>query len=179
MDMTERLNILTGHCREAGYPETLITAISAYITGDGPLASIEQEWQAHPLQTPPFPPGFITFSNSTPESLHEIDQRCLDVCIATNHLEMLLDSLTEATPIEAIYQYFCTHQEQQQPILEYLIACYDWMQDEKPTCYGRLLLCYLPEKLPAMLPLMQQNSWDSEYQEFLELLVSAQPPLLD
>jgi hypothetical protein len=179
MDMTERLNILTGHCREARYPETLITAISAYITGDGSLASVEQEWQAHPLQTPPFPPSFITFSNSTPECLHEIDQRCLDICIATNNLEMLLDSLTKAAPIEAIYQYFCTHPEHQQPILEYLIACYDWMQDEKPTCYGCLLLCYLPEQLPAMLPLMQQNSWDSEYQEFLELLVSAQPPLLD
>ena len=179
MDMTERLNILTGHCREAGYPETLITAISAYITGDGSLASIEQEWRVYPLQAPPLPPSFVTFSNSTPESLHEIDQRCLDICIATNNLEMILESLPEEAPIEPLYHYFCTHEEQQQPILEYLIGCYDWMRDEKPTPPGRLLLCYLPEKFPAMLPLMQQNSWDSEYQEFLELLASAQPPLLD
>lgn len=45
MDMTERLNILTGHCREAGYPETLVTAISSYLTGDGSLNALQQEWQ--------------------------------------------------------------------------------------------------------------------------------------
>ncbi|HEU5199893.1 MAG TPA: DUF4132 domain-containing protein, partial [Ktedonobacterales bacterium] len=120
-----------------------------------------------------------TLSNSTPQSLHEIDQRSLDICIATNNLEMILESLPEEAPIEALYHYLRTHQTQQQPVLEYLIACYDWMRNEKPAPLGRLLLCYLPEQFPAMLPLMQQNNWDSEYQEFLELLISAQPPFVD
>ena len=43
MDMTERLNILTGHCREAGYPETLINAIASYLSGQGTLAQVQQD----------------------------------------------------------------------------------------------------------------------------------------
>lgn len=117
-------------------------------------------------------------TNSTPQSLHEIDQCCLDICLATNNLEMILESLPEEAPIEALYAHFCKHQEQQ-TVLEYLIGCYDWMSNEKPTPLGRLLLCYLPEYFSAMPPLMQQNSWDSEYKEFLELLLSAQPPFVD
>ena len=178
MDMTERLNILTGHCREAGYPETFVTAISSYLTGDGSLTTLQQEWQTTQPKGAELPSSFSALTNSTPQSLHEIDQRCLDICLATNNLEMILESLPEEAPIEALYAYFRKHQEQQ-TVLEYLIGCYDWMHDEKPTPLGRLLLCYLPEHFPAMPPLMQQNSWDSEYEEFLQLLLSAQPPFVD
>lgn len=178
MDMTERLTSLTGHCREAGYPEPLITAISSYLAGHGSLAAIQQEWQATQPKDATLPPSFCTLTSSTPERLHEIDERCLDICLATNNLEMILESLPEEAPIEAFYAYFGAHQEQQ-TVLEYLVGCYDWMRDEKPTPLGRLLLCYLPDHFPSMPPLMQQNSWDSEYEEFLEMLLSAQPPLTD
>ena len=118
-------------------------------------------------------------SSEQATGLDEFDERRLDIFLATDHLEDILESLSDEAPIEALDQYFLKHQEQQQPILEYLIACYDWMRNEQPTPLGRLLLCYLPQQFPAMLPLMQQNNWDSEYAEFLELLASAQLPYAD
>jgi hypothetical protein len=179
MDVTERINLLLGHCREAQYPEPLTTAIQSYLSGEGTLAQVQQEWQTHPLQDPAFPPGFGTLSKTESDELHELDERCLDLCIATGNLDIILDDLSNDAPIEPLYHYLQKQQGQQQQILDYLIGCYDWMSSDKPTPLGRLLLCYLPEHFPAMLPLMQQHNWNNEYDEFLELLAWAQPPFAD
>ena len=178
MDVTERINLVIGHCREAQYPEALIQTLSTYLSGEGSLAQVQQEWQALPLQDPAFPPSFSTLSRTQGDDLDELDQRQLGICIATGHLEMILESLTDEAPINPLFRYLQKQQAQQQ-ILEYLIESYDWMSNNKPTPLGRLLLCYLPQQLPAMLPLMKQHSWDSEYVEFLDLLASAQPPYAD
>ena len=179
MNVTERINLIVGHCREAGYPEVLMDAIEVYLSGQGTLAQVQQEWQAIVPQNPAFPPGFSILSNGPADRLDELDQRRLDVCIATGHLEMILENLSQEAPIEALFHYLQKQPEQQQQILDYLIACYDWMSNSNPTGPGLLLLCYLPEQFPAMLPLMKQHRWDSEYSEFLELLASAQPPFTD
>ncbi len=179
MDVTERINLLIGHCREAQYPEALLTALSAYLSGEGSLAQVQQEWRALPLQNRALPPSFSVLSGDHVDSLDELDRRRLDICIATNHLEEILESLGDDAPIETLFHHLQKQPGQQQKILEYLIGCYDWMRDDKPTPMGRLLLCYLPQQFLAMLPLMQQKRWDSEYEEFLELLVSAQPPYAD
>ncbi len=170
MDVTERIALLVGHCREALYPETLINALAAYLSGRGTLAQVQQEWQAMPLNNPAFPPSFGVLSQTTDDELDELSQRCLDICIATGNLETLLEDLSEETPIKPLFRYLQKQPAQQQAVLEYLIGCYDWMRGPIPTPEGRLLLCYLPEQFPAMLPLMQQNKWDREYSEFLELL---------
>ncbi len=179
MDVTERINLLLGHCREAAYPEPLIHEIELYLSGQGTLAQVQQEWQAIAPQNPAFPPSFSTLSGEQADGLDELDQRRLDICLATNHLEDILESLSKEAPIKPLFRYLQKQPEQQQQILDYLIACYDWMSGGKPTGLGRLLLCYLPEYFPAMLPLMKQHRWDSEYSEFLELLASAQPPYAD
>lgn len=175
MDVTERITLLIGHCREALYPETLLNALETYLAGEGSLAQVQQEWQALPLNDPAFPPSFSILSKTDADTLDELYQRCLDICITTNHLETIFESLNDDAPIEPLFRYLQKQQGKLPEILNYLIECYDWMNSNKPTPLGRLLLCYLPEQFPAMLPLMKQHNWDSEYEEFLELLATAQP----
>ncbi len=179
MHVTERINLLLGHCREAHYPEALINTLEAYLSGQGSLAEVQQAWQAAHPQGADLPPSFSTLSGDHTNGLDELDARRLNICIATDHLDTMLENLTDDAPIEALARYLQKLAGQQQHILEYLIDCYEWMDDDKPTPLGRLLLCYLPEHFAALLPLMKQKQWNSEYEEFLELLMSAQPPYVD
>ena len=124
MDATERINMLIGHCREAQYPEALLNALSAYLSGDGSLEQVQQEWQAHPLQDPAFPPSFAYLAPTDAEALDELSQRCLDFCIATNHLETILEGLNAETPMKPLFGYLQKQPAQQQKIIEYLIVLY-------------------------------------------------------
>jgi hypothetical protein len=174
MDMTERINLVIGHCREAEYPEPLIEVFSSYLATGESLAQVQQTWlAAQPLKND-LPPSFSTLFSNQETIFDELDQRRLDICLATNNLEMLLENLSDESPIEPLFHYLQQH-GQQQAVLEYLMACYDWMSNDKPTSLGRLLLYYLPDHFPAMLPLMKQNNWDNEYEEFLNLLADVQP----
>jgi hypothetical protein len=175
MDVTERINLLTTHCREAQYPEEFTNSLAAYLSGQAPLARVQQEWQACQPVIVDFASSFSCLCSEHGNGLDELDVRRLDLCIATNHLEMILHDLSNDVPIEAVYHYLQKQQGQLPAILDYLIDCYDWMRGDEPSPLGRLLLCYLPEHFSAMLPLMQQHNWDSEYSEFLELLAKAKP----
>ncbi len=180
MNATERITLLMEECRKAQYPDTLINALAAYLAGEESLTRVQEEWAALPLKDPSFPESFGILSKTDTDELDKLDRRCLDICIATNHLETILENLPTEPLIKPLFHYLQKqHKELPPEVLDFLIGCYDWMSNDKPTPEGLLLLCYLPEHFPAMLPLMKQHNWNNEYDEFLHLLAWAQPPFAD
>lgn len=178
LDAAELLEKIASHCREAKYPEPLVDTIQRYLAGDGSLEDVEQHWQANSQQLE-WVPSLSSLSLSEGGQLHEFDRRRLDITLATDHIEELMDGLTQQAPFDDLYRYLQDKPAAQQKVLDYLLPSYDLMDDEQPTPLGHLLLRFLPEHFPAMLPMMQRHNWDYEYAEFVRLLAWAQPPMLD
>lgn len=178
LDAAELLEKIASHCREAQYPEPLVDAIQRYLTGDGSLEGVEQHWQANSQQLE-WVPSLSSLSLSEGGPLHEFDRRRLDMSFATGNCDSVMDGLTQHAPFDDLYRYLLERPTARQQTLNYVLGSYDWMDDEQPTPLGLLLLRFLPEHFPAMLPLMSQLGWGSEYAEFLSLLLWAQPPLID
>jgi hypothetical protein len=180
LDAAELREKIALHCRQANYPEPLTDAIHRYLAGTGALAEVEQLWQAFTTQQHQvFVPSLCSLSLSEAGQLHEFDRRRLDITIVTSNTDSLIEGLTQQAPFDDLYRYLQEKPAAQQKVLDYLMPSYNLMEDAQPTPMGHLLLRFLPEHFPAMLPMMKQHNWDYEYEEFLQLLVWVQPPHLD
>lgn len=176
MQATERIESIAQHCRALRYPfpESFITAICHYLAGNGSLLVIQQEWQTTIPRIPySYALQFITFANSNPEYLDEIDLRLLDICAATGTMNAFFSKIAVAGPVEQARDHLRATNLNESTIIEALMGCPEFYDNAgNPTVLGRLILAYIPEQFSEMLTILNKRPFR---QPLFRLLLIAQP----
>lgn len=174
----ERLETIARQCRTRSYafPESLITAICQYASGEGSLTTIQQEWKAANHITRFLSERFIVISDPNAEQLDEMDLRVLDICIAVGCVDGFFQHISMAGPVEQARDYLLARGTSEPDILRAILACYQFLdRDEKPNAVGRLLLTCIPEHFQEMLKNFPTRTWSSSRQGIFRLLMIVQP----
>lgn len=183
MTEQERIDLITQHCRSARYPEPLVEAISAYLSGKGPLEQALAEWQAAKARKQYLHPSYITLSDSSTETLDALDLRILELCAASDHVRQFFYVVIQQERFEQAYDYLLKRGVTEQQLHLWQLEMLSWAVERtgKLTRLGQRLLTYLPEHFDEMLALIEERK-DHGYwltPAFVNLLIAAQPPYLD
>jgi HEAT repeat protein len=180
MEATERSEAIAKRCREHyhPYPETLINAICQYVTGQGTLTQLQQQWKAvgNIANHHYYCDRFIVLSGSENERLDEIDLRILDACIAVSAVGRFLQIIAEQDSIEQAYTYLLSQGVDKRHILKELIEAGNYVnKSEQVTALGKLLLSLMPEHSDEMLNILAEGPWVHMSLPFITLLLTTQP----
>ncbi len=183
MTEAERIDAIETQCRKyRRYPETLTDAIIPYLKGADSLEQVRAEWQRTVESKGYIYPIFITLSNGP--DLDTLDLRLLDTCIVADGIRTYLSNIMQQSRFDQARDYLLSHGVDEQQMLGYMVDLMSGSVDGqgKPTRLGRRILAYLPERFDELLQIIesQQGHYNVRlFTSFINLLVKAQPPLLD
>ncbi len=183
MQTTARTEAIAQQCLSTRYPypESLVTAICRYVSGEGSLATVQQEWQqasgTSGSSVRYFPDLFIVLSDPAAERLDETDLRLLDICKATDTLNYFLTKICIAGPVEQARDYLLSQGMNTQEMIKIIGLCYHfWDGNDTPTALGRLLLSYIPDQFDEILQSLAATNNTSFRRNVFWLLCKQQPP---
>ena len=183
MTEAERLDTIEVYCRtRSRYPETLTDAILDYLKGSGSLEQVGAEWQEATEKKRYIYAVFIHLSNA--RELDALDLRILDLCIVTTSIMNFLGNIQQQRRFDQARDYLLSHGVDEQQVLGYMVELMNNTVDGQgqPTRLGLRILAYLPERLDEILQMVEirQGHYNARlFTSFIQLLVKAQPPLLD
>jgi hypothetical protein len=182
MEDAELIQIIKQTCQAYQYPETLVTAITDYLSGQGSLEQVQQGWQADGIQRHPY--ALFAHASMQGESLGQLDKRLIDVAGVTGQLPWLFQTIGWQGPVKKVRDYLLSQGMSEEQVLEHATQAmtntayhYYYYARPQPPALARLLLSYLPaqrEKLQTRF----QGSPRSRL-AFIALVLHMQPPDLD
>src|SRR5579885_220721 len=178
MQATERIDTIAQQCRTRyyPYPESLITAICQYVSGNGSLTTIQQEWQAASNNVQYHTDRFIAISDPKTERLDEMDLRILDICIVTGSISDFFSRIAADGPVEQARDYLRAQGIDEPRIIESLInQSQSHSYAGSPTALGRLILAYIPEHFSEIFKISYSLYRRSSRSTLFDLLLSTQP----
>ncbi|HEU5199892.1 MAG TPA: DUF4132 domain-containing protein [Ktedonobacterales bacterium] len=178
MQATERIEAIAQQCRPRynPYPESLITAICQYVSGNGSLTTIQQEWSAAGRSTTLWPDFFIVVSDPNTEQLDEMDLRILDICIITGSISGFFSRIAAAGPVEQARDYLRAKGIDESSVIESIMNAAQFYDNTgSPTALGRLLLLYIPVHFKDILQTLPTISRNSSRHCLFRLLLITQP----
>ena len=184
MEDAERIQIIERACRGYRYPETLVTAIVEYLSGQGSLEHVQQEWQADSKKHyHPYP--LFAQVHKHGEPLGQLDKRLIDIAGVIGQLPWLFQAIGWQGPVESMRDYLLSQNMSEARVLEYAAqammgnTAYSFYAASPPRTppLAHLLAAYLPTHYAQMQPLFQANP--RSQLAFISLLLLAQPPDLD
>jgi hypothetical protein len=179
MQATERIEAIAQQCRTRyyPYPESLITAICQYVSGNGSLTTIQQEWQAAGNNVQYYyTDRFIVISDPKTERLDEMDLRILDICIVTGSISDFFSRIAAGGPVEQARDYLRAQGIDEPRIIESLInQTQSHSYSGSPTALGRLILAYIPEHFSEILKIFPSLNHRSSRSTLFDLLLVMQP----
>ncbi len=180
MEDAERIQMIERACRAYQYPETLVTAITDYLSGQGSLEQVRQEWQADGGQRHPY--SLFAYDRIQGESLGQLDKRLIDIGSATGQLPWLFQVLGWQGPVEKMRDYLLSQGMSEERVLEYAAQAmsnigYYHYAPPRTTALTRLLTTYLPAQYEKIEPFFQANP--ASKLAFIYLLLHTQPPDFD
>jgi hypothetical protein len=178
MTTLDRVTAIANQCTKAGYPPSLVTAITQYLSGQGALSQVQHEWQlALQQKFSPHAWPLMLLSQFADDHLDEVDWRILDILMRNGDVTMFLYRLAHSGPLEQVRDYLVNHGVDEAKILTILLShpYYFISQSGKPSAAGHLILSYIPHRFNDLLKLTPHNN----YPQFIALLLTAQPPYVD
>ena len=182
MEDAERIQIIERQCRAYRYPEPLVRAIVDYLSGQGSLEQVQQEWRADGKQYHPY--ALFAYSSIQGEHLGALDKRLIDIASAVGQLSWMFQALGWQGPVKEMRDYLLSQGMGEEHLLEYAVRAMTatvYYHYSYPAARQlpllRLLLTYLPTHLEKMQELFHGAS--RSQLAFITLLLQAQPPNLD
>jgi hypothetical protein len=180
MEDAERIQAIEHRCRAYRYPETLVTAITEYLSGQGSREQVQQEWQANGGQHHHYP--LFAYGTIQGESLGQLDKRLIDLAGITGQLPWLFQTVGWQGPIKKVRDHLLSQGMSEERVLEYAAQAmcntgYYHYSPPRTTALTRLLTTYLPASYEKMEPFFQANSGSKL--AFIYLLLQMQPPDFD
>ena len=180
MEDAERIQIIERTCRAYRYPETLVNAITEYLSGQGSLEQVQQEWQAGSGPRHPYP--VFAYGAIQGESLGQLEKRLIDIASATGQLSWLFQIIGWQGPVKKVRDYLLSQGMSEERVLEYAAlamrnTAYYHYSPPRTTALASLLTTYLPAHYDKMEPFFQANPGSKL--AFIYLLLHVQPPDFD
>ena len=181
MEDAERIQIIERHCRAYQYPETLVTAIVEYLSGQGSLEQMQQAWEADGKQHHPY--ALFVHTPILGEHLGALDKRLIDIGSVVDQLPWMFQAVGWKGPIKEMRDYLLSQGMSEERFLEYAAQAlaatgyHQFFYYPSPAPLARMLLTYLPTYHEKMQSLFQDTP--RHRLAFINLLLEAQPPDLD
>jgi hypothetical protein len=185
MQATARIEAIAQQCLQTtySYPEPLVTAICQYVSGNGTLAPVHQEWQRAMNSSPGpsngvryFPDRFVVVSDPDAEHLDEIDLRVLDICKATNTLNYFFTKIAAAGPVQEACNYLLAQGMTTQEIISILGNCHHFENGSGTlNALGRLLISYIQDQFAEILQYLATTNNTSFRKYAFRILCKEQP----
>ena len=180
MEDAERIQIIERTCQAYSYPETLVTAIIDYLSGQGSLEQVRQEWQADSAQRHPY--ALFAHAPIQGNNLGPIDKRLVDIGSAVGQLPWLFQVLGWYGPVEKMRDYLLSQGMSEERVLEYIAQAmagttyYTYSTPYNATL-TRLLASYLPAQQEKIQPFFQATP--ASKLSFIYLLLQERPARFD